>query len=80
MSRINIATLHIIVVPCHADTRAFRDKIDSVHVRPIRRRYFAMTSCRSNSRMSFRAADNEFGKDDLMLRVGANNVGGVCTS
>jgi hypothetical protein len=26
--------------------------------------------------MSFRAADNEFG-NDLMLRVGANNVGGA---
>ena len=38
-----------------------------------------MTSCRSASRISFLAADNEFGRDDLTLRFGGGKLGGAWT-
>jgi hypothetical protein len=46
---------------------------------PIRCRYRAMTSARSNSRASFLAEDNDLGRDDLTARVGVGKLGGAWT-
>jgi hypothetical protein len=46
-------------------------------VRPIRCRYFVMTSNLSVSKISLLAPDNELGSDDLTFRLGGGKFGGA---